>query len=233
MYKSSTPLEVYPFRVKYKGEKALDIGGVARDMFSAFYEDVYNRMFDGASLLVPALLPHIDISTWPLLGKIISHSYLTCGILPIRIAFPCLSCVLLSRGDQLPQEILTETFVDSLSQHDSSASKCAFQEVKNDSERFKSSTQSTIFSVLSRYGCRELPTPANIYRLVNQVAKYQFLMMPACAYTQMKSGIPSAHQTFWNSMSIGDLYSLYRALHASPSKILELIEEPTFDNPAQ
>ena len=103
IYKSSAPLEVYPFRVKYKGKKAFDIGGVARDMFSALYEDVYNRMFDGASLLVPALLPHIDISTWQLLGKIISHSCITCGILRIRIAFSCLSCVLLSR-DQLPQE---------------------------------------------------------------------------------------------------------------------------------
>ena len=108
--------------------------------------------------------------------------------------------------------------MDSLSQHHSAAFKCAFQEVKNDSERYKSLTQSTVFSVLSRYGCRKLPTPANIYRLVNQVAKYQFLMMPACAYTQMKSGIPSAHHTFWNSMSIGELYSLYKALHASPSK---------------
>ena len=70
--------------------------------------------------------------------------------------------------------------MDSLSQHNSAAFKCAFQEVKNDSEKFKSSTQSTIFSVLSRYGCRELPTPANIYRLVNQVAKYQFLSV--CLY---------------------------------------------------
>ena len=76
-------------------------------------------------------------------------------------------------------------------------------------------SQSMIFSVL---------------RLVNQVAKYQFLMMPACAYSQTNSEIPSAHQNFWNSMSICELYSLYKA---SPSKILELTEEPTFDNPAQ
>ena len=34
-------------------------------------------------------------------------------------------------------------------------------------------------------------------------------------------------------MSIGELYSLYKALHASLSKILEVIEESTFDNPAQ
>ena len=57
--------------------------------------------------------------------------------------------------------------------------------------------------------------------------------MPASAYSQMKSGIPSMHLDFWKTVSIGELYSLYRALHASPAKILELIEEPFFDNPAQ
>ena len=242
LYKSSlgSILEEYPFRIKYNEERAVYIGGVARDMFSAFFYEVYNKMFDGASLLVPTLLPHIDISTWSLLGTIISHAFLVCGILPIRIALPCLSCVLLNRGDQLPQEILTETFIDSLSYHDATSFKQAFQEVKEGSgttcipkEKFSSLTQSVIFSVLSRYGCREMPTPRNLYKLVNQVAKYQFLMVPASAYAQMKSGIPNTHIDFWNSMSLGELYSLYRALHTSPSKILQLIEEPVFDNPAQ
>ena len=66
IYNSSSPLDEYPFCIKYKNERAIDTGGVARDMFSAFY-DIYNQMFDGVSLLVPALLPHIDISAWPLL----------------------------------------------------------------------------------------------------------------------------------------------------------------------
>ena len=91
IYKKASPLQQYPFRVKYEGERAVDTGGVARDMFSAFFDEVYNKMFDGASLLVPALLPHIDMDNWPLLGTIISHAYLACGILPIRMAFPSLA----------------------------------------------------------------------------------------------------------------------------------------------
>ena len=42
-------LDEYPFRVKYRDEKAFDIGGVSRDMFSAFFEDAYAKLFDGGS----------------------------------------------------------------------------------------------------------------------------------------------------------------------------------------
>ena len=58
-------------------------------------------------------------------------------------------------------------------------------------------------------------------------------MMPASTYAQMKSGIPKDHVNFWNSVSLGELYSLYKALHASPVKVLELTEEPILDNPMQ
>ena len=43
----------YPFRAKFLDEKALDIGGVSRDMFSAFWVDAYIRAFDGCNSLVP------------------------------------------------------------------------------------------------------------------------------------------------------------------------------------
>ena len=108
-------MKEHPFRVKFQGERAIDIGGVARYVFGInFYEEVYQQMFEGGSVMVPAILLHIDTSKWSLLGTIISHAYLICGILPIRIAFPCLSSVLLHHGDQVPQEVVFETFVDSL-----------------------------------------------------------------------------------------------------------------------
>ena len=57
-------------------EKAFDFGGVSRDMFSAFLEEAYAKLFDGGLLLLPAVLPHINTSVWPVMGTIISHSYL-------------------------------------------------------------------------------------------------------------------------------------------------------------
>ena len=223
-------LEEYPFRVKFEGEKVFDIGGVSRDMFSAFFEDAYTRLFDGGSLLAPAVLPHIDMSIWPIMGTVISHAYLACGILPIRIAFPCISAILLPPGGQLPQNVMVEAFVDCLNHHDASIFNDAF---KCGNKMFSSSVQTNLLCILERYGCREMPRPGNLTNLVVQVATFQFIMQPAMAVSQMKTGIPEVQATFWNSVTTGELYSLYNSLHASPSKVLELIEEPTFANPSQ
>ncbi|MCG8624697.1 MAG: hypothetical protein MJE68_22210 [Proteobacteria bacterium] len=77
MYTSELPqiLQEYPFRIKYRDEKAVDVGGVSRDMFSAFFEEAYTKLFDGGSLLAPAVLPRIDMSVWPVMGPITSHAY--------------------------------------------------------------------------------------------------------------------------------------------------------------
>ena len=189
-------LEEYPFRVKFEGEKAFDIGGVSRDMFSAFFEDAYTRLFDGGSLLAPAVLPHIDMSMWPIMGTVISHTYLACGVLPIRIAFPCLSAILLPPGGQLPQNIMVEAFVDCLSHHDASIFDDAFKEIKCGNKKFSSSVQFNLLSILGHYGCREIPNPVNLNKLIAQVATFQFVMQPAMAITQMKTGIPNIHAPF-------------------------------------
>lgn len=82
-------------------------------------------------MLLPAVLPHIDTSVWPVMGTIISHSYLVSRILPIRIAFPCLSVILLPSKGQLPNNVLVESFVDCLSQHDATIFKISFDKVKS------------------------------------------------------------------------------------------------------
>ena len=50
-------LSEYPFRV---GERAVDLGGVSRDMFKAFFDRAYQKLFDGCTLLTPAIHPNIN-----------------------------------------------------------------------------------------------------------------------------------------------------------------------------
>ena len=47
-------LSEYPLRIRFKGELGVDLGGVIRDMFSAFFSIAYVKMFDGTSTLFPA-----------------------------------------------------------------------------------------------------------------------------------------------------------------------------------
>ena len=51
------------------------MGGVARDAFSAFWENAYLAMFDGESLLILAIHHKVDMNKFPVLGLILSHGY--------------------------------------------------------------------------------------------------------------------------------------------------------------
>ena len=56
LYRSNQELlKEYTFQVKFIGEKALDLGGVSKDMFSAFFLTIYQMLLDGASLLRPCI----------------------------------------------------------------------------------------------------------------------------------------------------------------------------------
>ena len=60
---SAQILGEYPFCVRFDGEKAVDTGGVCRDMYSSFWESACLRHFNGENLLIPAVNPNTDMST--------------------------------------------------------------------------------------------------------------------------------------------------------------------------
>ena len=69
-------LSEYPLCIRFKGEMGVDLGGVTRDMFSAFFSTAYIKMFDGTSTLFPASHAGVDISKFRTLGTVMSHAYL-------------------------------------------------------------------------------------------------------------------------------------------------------------
>ena len=123
-------LQEYPFHIKFQGERAVDLGGVAKDMFSAFSEKTYERLFDGSSLLCPTVHPKMEMSVLTTVGFVISQAYMVTGILPVRIAFPCLAHSLLGTSATIPKSIIVEAFRDFISMHESNIVKRALEEVK-------------------------------------------------------------------------------------------------------
>jgi hypothetical protein len=112
----------HPLRIKYENEKAVDGGGVSRDMFSGFWEEAYKKMFDGCQLLTPVIHPQVDMRVLPIIGRILSHGYLTSGFLPVRIALPTLACILLGPTVGISDGVLLDTFLDWLSDYEAKRS---------------------------------------------------------------------------------------------------------------
>ena len=88
MYYSGDVVSECPIYIKFLGEDGVDFGGDQRDMFSAFWKEAYTKFFEGSNLLIPMVNPHIELSVYPIFGRIISHAYLVAGYFPVRITLP-------------------------------------------------------------------------------------------------------------------------------------------------
>ena len=94
---------------------ACDIGGVARDMFSAFWEVAYVWAFDGGNVLAPTIHPHIVMANLSCVGYYhISWLYfLWICTNPLKFPFRCK--LLKGRGVEIPNSFLIESFMDYVS----------------------------------------------------------------------------------------------------------------------
>ena len=212
----------HPFRIKFEGEKGVDTGGLTRDAFSAFWEEAYLRHFDGSSVLAPTVHAGLDISLLHTLGRILSHGYLACGYLPVRIAFPTLAAILLGADVIITADILLDTFREGLTPVDQSAIALAI----SSKAPFTQDLTSKLVDIFSRVDCLEMPTPSNVLKLCQRTASYLYIQRPCAAINEFRKGIPHKYHPFWSAKGVSGLYRLYIALTATPSKVLETLEEP-------
>ncbi len=232
LYKNqgSEVLQYYPFRVQFLGERAIDIGGVARDMFSAFFEMAYKKLFDGCSLLSPVVHPGMDVSTLKVIGFVISHAYLVTGLLPVQIAFPCLSLSLLGTSVTVSKSILLDSFVKSISIHEAGLVNQALTEIKSGASVFSATVMNGIVLLFSRFNVRELPTPEKFQDMLMNVAHYEFIAKPSSALSIINSGIPSQHIAFWESINLTYLLSVYQAQCVSSTMVLKMFDDAEGEN---
>ena len=235
LYKEDSIAVEYPMYIKFVGEKAEDCGGVSRDMISGFWEVAYRKLFDGSSLLTPTIDPHMNESAdLPSVGRFLSHGFLCTGFLPTRVAFPALAGMLLGPGVKIKTAILLEAFVDYLSEVDRGTLKEALTISRAQlCHSFPDQLRESLLTILSAFGCRQIPTPGTLLQVLAQVAKFVFQSTPMIAIMEINSGIPEAHKPFWASKKAEDMYALYQCVSVTPAKVLALLDEPFFMNKAE
>ena len=217
--------------MKYHDECAIDTGGVARDMLCVFWEKAYSKMFDGGNLFIPAVHHQVEMDKFPTLGAIISHGYLSCGFLPMRIVFPVLAAVLLGPSTKISDKVVVESFLDSLVSYDAEVFKEAFTSLKV--KPFDRELECKLINLMSRFGCRDTPTPNNFKRLVIEISRHELNVKAVGAVYAMNEGLPHNHRDFWESYGVERLYLLYKALSATCDEVLKMITEPDDMNSSQ
>ena len=227
-------LEEYSLRFRFEGERAFDAGGVCREVFSCFWKLAYPKHFDGERLLVPSICPGMKKCEMTTLGTIISHGYLVCGFLPIRLALPVIVGTLKGPNVDIPDAIVIESLVDYISVYESALLREALK-IACTKQKMSFPTQmvSKLIQLVSRFDCTTIPTCENFWQLVTDIARHLFTGKPLGLLYALHNGVPEPHRSFWESISVKKLFDLYRALNASPSIVLSLLEEPEFENEAE
>ena len=147
-----------------------------------------------------------------------------------RIALPCLVGILCGPAVSIPQPVLCEAFLDYIS----ATERALFKEALGVcSGVFSPKVQDGLLNTLTRYGCRQMPTPSNLKTSLLQVAHYEFCCKPAAATSMMNSGVPSEHTSFWRSQSVEGVCSIYKMLTVSCKKVLDILEVSQYLNPAE
>lgn len=221
LYSDESVVYSYPLRIAFIDEMAIDLGGVCRDMFAGFWEIAYSNLFDGSNLLTPVMHPQTDTGVLCLLGRILSHGYLVCGCLPVRVAFPTLIAMIKGPGVVVSDQIIINTFPDSLSIYEAGVINQALRRLD---QPFEEQLLDKIMEILPRFGCRQVPNHRNFKEMLMQVARYEFLVKPMAAISLIHDGIPILHSPFWNRLSVEDAFRLYMTLTANPGKVVSILQ---------
>ena len=92
---------------------------------------------------------------------------------------------------------------------------------------------SDLVTMLSKFSCRQMPSPLNFKSILADIARHEFLVKSLGALYSLNGGIPDSHRKFWNEVTIERFLCVYYALHATAAKVLKVIKEPEFMDPSQ
>ncbi|KAH3858080.1 hypothetical protein DPMN_100699 [Dreissena polymorpha] len=85
-YRANKGLEHHNVHMKIKGEPALDVSRVKREVYSMFFMQVFLQCFVGNLEVMPEMNPEFICSDlFVLIGRIMAHAFVLVGYFPIRL----------------------------------------------------------------------------------------------------------------------------------------------------
>ena len=155
---------------------------------------------------------------------------MVCGYLPVKIVIPIIATLFCGMDVQIPDAIIVESFIDYISPDERSIMQegVSFKEIM-----YTSTLQDKHIDVLSRFGCTNIPTSSNIRKLIVDLARHHLIRKTLGVLYTLHSGISTCYHNFLKSFSVIDLFELNKHLNATPSSVLEVIDEPLTVNSAQ
>ena len=209
----------FPF-VEFKGERAVDMDGVTRELFSLFGDQIRLRYFESNTEMIPRVDPqtcgsddHIYLS----MGRILSYGFVLTGFFPIFLAKVSILSALCDNAN-ISDETLLSSFLNYIDDFEHDAVK------KMQSDDGSDEVREDV--MLSRFQCYALPHPGTITDLVLSCARSALLCKPAHALKCIVLGMRGMHACIWEQVQSGCILSLYTGLIPRATRVWQCIVPP-------
>ncbi|KAK0151962.1 hypothetical protein N1851_006661 [Merluccius polli] len=205
----------YPLKYSLIDERGRDEDGVARDVYTAFWNEFLDRAAEGAELRVPCLSPKWQEEEWRAVGRILAKGFLDQGYFPLRLA-PAYTTALLFGEHAVPTDMLFESLQYYLSQSERDLIATALQ------EDLDKDAQEDFLDMLDRLGVKAIPKRENIKATLIQVAHKQIIQEPKYALDNMSEVAAECLKTAIKTPQ--DLLVIYSDKKPTCRKVLKMIE---------
>lgn len=175
--------------VKFLEEDAIDIGGVTRELFSSFFDQVINS-WQGAH--IQRRKCHHGDEKQPIVGRILCHSY------TITNCFPTSLSLFLGNAVTIDSNVLLNCFYQYLPAPESELLRRTILDASN-SDTFDDVVQERLLDIYATNGLHRIPRPSNVLKDILHLANYAL-----CLLNAMLSSLPDDHLVAWRSLSPSD-----------------------------
>jgi hypothetical protein len=203
-------------KVELMGEKALDDGGVFRDVISEFWDGCFRMFFEGDRECVPIVTPELGQRQYDAIGHILYVGYKQLGFFPIRFCRASLISVMFP--DKPDNTLLMDSFYHYLCEYEAKSIKEALA-----GEPIEGDIQTDLEEIHSRYGCRQMPTSGNVHKYMQRIAEVQLLENSNFPLQNMETYI-SKLKEFPDFKTPGDILKMYQKLRPTGRKVARLMK---------
>lgn len=234
MYREQNDILGTSLFVRFANERAIDLGGATRDLFTTFWLEISKQYFKGEGLLVP-FVKKSNIRNarliLPTLGQILSHSTGLCNGLPINF---CSSTLInhLYGIDCVEDENLYADYMVYLTSSERELFTKAAENFEGLTQKDKKDIEQFIYAndgdVIPQNG-------EALKRYLITTASTELCDTPLSLMRLLFKNIPALHKdNFWNSLSPADIVDMCNVTIVTVDKVLaKLKQKDGNDSPSQ
>ncbi|XP_032427069.1 uncharacterized protein LOC116725248 isoform X1 [Xiphophorus hellerii] len=197
-------------------EKAVDDGGVLRDVLSEFWQDFYEQCTMGNNFKVPYLRHDFGQQQWESIGRIIAFGWQKQKYLPIKLAPVILEQAVLGS--------IKSPLVDSFLRYVTEYDRMVFESCLSD---FQSVDKEELLEIMDIHNCRRVPTADNIELLLEELAHQKLIQEPAFVIEQWSTVLSPLRS------EMESITAAYENLQPTLRKVINSIVYPVVMNAQQ